>query len=123
MLRCCAILVSFVTPVRVRTPRLAAHWAARSAVAIIALGAVIAAPTTSFADDASLTTEQPATRVSIWDRPVADGDQTYWDLTLNGGEQPAEPILLPLPAPAVAAAVGLGVVWMIRRRFGSRSDA
>lgn len=120
MLRCCAILVSVVTPVRVKAPRLAA----RLAVAIIALGAVVAAPATSFADDSSPTTEQPAaTRVSIWDRPVADGDQTYWDLTLNGAEQPAEPILLPLPAPAVAAAVGLGVVWVIRRRFGSRSDA
>lgn len=62
-----------------------------------------------------------AVEVSIWDdiesldfAPSANGLQTApTDAT-------QEPILVPLPAPLIAAGTGLGLAWLVRRRL-SRS--
>ena len=61
-------------------------------------------------------------QVSIWDRPVAGTDVTYGELTVErrGGDDDIEPILLPLPTPALAAGVGLGIAYVLRRRFSRR---
>jgi len=59
-----------------------------------------------------------AVEVSIWDDfefrgsvPIGTGLQTG---TLDATQ---EPILVPLPAPLIAAGAGLGLAWLVRRRM------
>ncbi len=54
--------------------------------------------------------------VSIWE--ADDSDLRGRDgLQTEQGRSVQEPILVPLPAPAIAAASGLGLVWFLRRRM------
>ncbi len=59
--------------------------------------------------------------LSIWDRPIPGSEETRDSLALGRpNEVSVEPVLLPLPAPVIAAGVGLGVALLLRKRLCSR---
>ena len=58
------------------------------------------------------------TLISIWDREVPGMSQTYADVSQSEvQEENLDPVLLPLPAPLVAAGLGLMGVYVLKRRF------
>ena len=59
---------------------------------------------------------------SVWtntvfdpDRAEASGELNTADDSANDGRQ--EPVLVPLPAPILAAGTGLGLAWILRKRM------
>ena len=59
-----------------------------------------------------------ATPPSIWDREVPGTSETYAEASRNDAmAESADPVLLPLPAPLVAAGLGLLGAYMLKRRF------
>ena len=60
-----------------------------------------------------------AERVSIWKIEGAEVSDLQGRLEEISGEvEPSvEPILVPLPAPVVAVASGLGIAWILRKRL------
>ena len=55
--------------------------------------------------------------VSIWDREVPGTTQTYADVSRsNVSEENTDPVLFPLPAPLVAAGLGLMGAYLLKRR-------
>ena len=55
---------------------------------------------------------------SIWDRSIPGSDETRRSLARrNTRDAVSEPVLLPLPAPVIAAGVGLGVVLLLRKKL------
>ena len=67
-------------------------------------------------------TEGPGiAEVSIWDDSEAlDTASNAGGLQTSSSETIQPPILVPLPAPLIAAGTGLGLAWLVRRRM-SRS--
>ena len=58
-------------------------------------------------------------RASIWDAEVLE-NSIQGDLQTTASGSLQDPILVPLPAPVIAAASGLGLAWILRKRM-SRS--
>ena len=68
---------------------------------------------------------EPGTRIVF---ESADEGGSIWALTESrsdslqtGLDAEQDPILVPLPPPAIVTAVGLGVAWLVRRRMSNRS--
>ena len=55
-------------------------------------------------------------RASIWDAGVLE-DSIQGDLQTTAGGSLQDPILVPLPAPILAAGTGLGLAWILRKRM------
>ena len=75
----------------------------------------------SMADEPASRGSEGTVQVSIWD----DSNLGINGAKGNGlqslsGDATQEPILVPLPAPLLAAGAGLGLAWMVRKRM-SRS--
>lgn len=75
----------------------------------------------SMADEPASGDSEGIVQVSIWD----DSNLGINGAKGNGlqslsGDATQEPILVPLPAPLLAAGAGLGLAWMVRKRM-SRS--
>ena len=75
----------------------------------------------SMADEPASGDSEGIVQVSIWD----DSNLGINGAKGNGLQSPSgdatqEPILVPLPAPLLAAGAGLGLAWMVRKRM-SRS--
>lgn len=61
------------------------------------------------------------TRISIWDREVPGTNRSYAEVSLGDSpERFPEPAQLPLPAPVLAAGLGLVGAYLIKKRI-SRS--
>ncbi len=60
-------------------------------------------------------------RASIWSETVFDPKLTAGSGGLNTSDSESdgrqEPILVPLPAPVLAAGTGLGLAWILRKRM------
>ena len=70
------------------------------------------------------TADAPEPRASIWTNTAfdLDGGDRSGGLNTTGSNSDGrqEPILVPLPAPLLAAGTGLGLAWILRKRM-SRS--
>ena len=55
---------------------------------------------------------------SAW-RPIPDAtdDPSQGSDLQTSASDPIEPILVPLPLPAIAAGTGLGIAWLLRKRL------
>jgi hypothetical protein len=73
---------------------------------------------TTLADD-QISGGPGVVEVSIWDDlEIVDADSAAIGLqTASSNDEIQEPILVPLPAPLLAAGTGLGLAWWVRRRM------
>ena len=57
--------------------------------------------------------------ISIWDELALNegADVSEESLQTPSGTVAQEPIMVPLPAPLIAAGTGLGLAWLVRRRM------
>ncbi len=56
--------------------------------------------------------------ISIWnDSNLSFDDRQSEGLQTRSDDETQEPILVPLPAPVLAAGSGLGIAWLIRKRM------
>lgn len=110
-----------------RTPRALIRWrrslrcsAVAVAMLVIGVGGGVGGAVKAHAAHSQVAESEP-TRVSLWDRQVPGTNVTYAELAVEGkSPDHHEPAMLPLPAPALAAGVGLSMAWLFRRRFGRR---
>ena len=70
---------------------------------------------TTLADD-QISGGPGVVEVSIWDDLEINSAATRLQ-TASSNDEIQEPILVPLPAPLLAAGTGLGLAWWVRRRM------
>ena len=59
------------------------------------------------------------TRTTIWDREIPGTNRSYADVSRGDSiERVAEPAQLPLPAPVLAAGLGLVGAYLVKKRLG-----
>ena len=69
----------------------------------------------TLADD-QISGDPGVVKVSIWDDLEINSAATRLQ-TASSNDEIQEPILVPLPAPLLAAGTGLGLAWWVRRRM------
>jgi hypothetical protein len=73
---------------------------------------------TSMADEPASRGSEGTVQVSIWDDSNLGINSSAIGLqTASTNDEIQEPILVPLPAPLLAAGTGLGLAWWVRRRM------
>jgi hypothetical protein len=80
----------------------------------VALGSMLNSAT--LADD-QISGGPGVVEVSIWDDSNLGINSSATGLQTASNDEIQEPILVPLPAPLLAAGTGLGLAWWVRRRM------
>lgn len=71
----------------------------------------------SMADEPASGDSEGIVQVSIWDDSNLGINSSAIGLQTASNDGIQEPILVPLPAPLLAAGTGLGLAWWVRRRM------